>query len=136
MRTFFYGHSYAGNPLGCAAGLASLGLFESEDILAKLPRTIEHLSRRLAHLGRNRWIRDIRQCGMIAGIEVGQPDGAAFDRRERIGMRICVTARKYQLLTRPILDTIVFMPPLCVSNAEIDLALEAIERAIGEVCEG
>ena len=136
MRTFFYGHSYAGNPLGCAAGLASLELFESEDILAKLPRTIEHLSRRLAHLGRNRWIRDIRQCGMIAGIEVGQPDGAAFDRRERIGMRICVTARKYQLLTRPILDTIVFMPPLCVSNAEIDLALEAIERAIGEVCEG
>ncbi len=136
MRTFFYGHSYAGNALGCAAGLASLELFESEDILAKLPRTIEHLSRRLAHLGRNPWIRDIRQCGMIAGIEVGQPDGAAFDPRERIGMRICVTARKYQLLTRPILDTIVFMPPLCVSNAEIDLALEAIEQAIDEVCGG
>jgi adenosylmethionine-8-amino-7-oxononanoate aminotransferase len=67
---------------------------------------------------------------------VGQPDGAAFDPRERIGMRVCVAARKYQLLTRPILDTIVFMPPLCVSNAEIDLALEAIERAIDEVCGG
>ena len=111
-----------------------MGLFESEDILAKLPQTIEHLSRRLADLGGNRWIRDIRQCGMIAGIEVGQPDGAAFDPRERIGMRVCVAARKYQLLTRPILDTIVFMPPLCVSNAEIDLALEAIERAVEEVC--
>ena len=136
MRTFFYGHSYAGNALGCVAALASLELFESEDILAKLPHKIEHLSRRLARLGRSRWVRDIRQCGMIAGIEVGRPNGAAFDPRERIGARICVAARKYQLLTRPIFDTIVFMPPLCVSNAEIDLALEAIDRAIDEVCGG
>jgi adenosylmethionine-8-amino-7-oxononanoate aminotransferase len=109
-------------------------LFESENILARLPQKIEHLSRGLAQLGRSRWVRDIRQCGMIAGIEVGQKDGAAFDPRERIGMRICAAARKYQLLTRPILDTIVFMPPLCVSIAEIDLALGAIERATDEVC--
>ena len=60
--------------------------------------------------------------------------GASFDPRERIGARICVAARKFQLLTRPILDTIVFMPPLCVSNAEIDLAIEAIERGMEEVC--
>jgi adenosylmethionine-8-amino-7-oxononanoate aminotransferase len=45
-----------------------------------------------------------------------------------------VAARKYQLLTRPILDTIVFMPPLCVTKAEIDLALEAVEQATEEVC--
>jgi adenosylmethionine---8-amino-7-oxononanoate aminotransferase len=134
MRTFFYGHSYAGNALGCAAALASLELFESEDTLGKLPQKIEHLSRGLAHLSQNRWIRNVRQCGMIAGIEVGQPDGASFDAKDRIGMRICMAARKYALLTRPILDTIVFMPPLCVSNAEIDLALEAIELATEEVC--
>jgi adenosylmethionine-8-amino-7-oxononanoate aminotransferase len=134
MRTFFYGHSYAGNALGCVAALANLELFESEDILAKLAPKIEYLSRRLAHLSCNRSIRAVRQCGMIAGIEVGQPNGAAFDPRDRVGMRICVAARKYQLLTRPILDTIVFMPPLCVSNAEIDLALEALERATEEVC--
>jgi adenosylmethionine-8-amino-7-oxononanoate aminotransferase len=134
MRTFFYGHSYAGNALGCAAALASLELFESENILARLSPKIEHLSRGLARLGRSRWVRDIRQCGMITGIEVGQPGGASFDPRERIGARICVAARKFQLLTRPILDTIVFMPPLCVSNAEIDLAIEAIERGMEEVC--
>jgi adenosylmethionine-8-amino-7-oxononanoate aminotransferase len=134
MRTFFYGHSYAGNALGCAAALASLELFESENILARLSQKIEHLSRGLARLSRSRWVRDIRQCGMIAGIEVGQPGGASFDPRERIGARICVAVRRFQLLTRPILDTIVFMPPLCVSNAEIDLALEAIERGTEEVC--
>jgi adenosylmethionine---8-amino-7-oxononanoate aminotransferase len=134
MRTFFYGHSYAGNALGCAAALASLELFESEEILAKLPPKIEHLSRGLARLGRNRWVRDIRQCGMIAGIEVGRPDATSFDPRERIGASICLAARKYQLLTRPILDTVVFMPPLCVNTAEIDLGLEAIERATEEVC--
>jgi adenosylmethionine---8-amino-7-oxononanoate aminotransferase len=136
MRTFFYGHSYAGNALGCTAALASLDLFESEGTLAKLPPKIEHLSRGLARLGHNRWIREVRQCGMIAGIEVGRLDGASFDPKDRIGMRICATARKYRLLTRPILDTIVFMPPLCVSHAEIDLAIEAIERATEEVCGG
>jgi adenosylmethionine---8-amino-7-oxononanoate aminotransferase len=133
MRTFFYGHSYAGNALGCAAALASLQLFESEATLAKLPAKIEHLTRGLDRLRRNPWIREIRQCGMIAGIEIGCPD-ATFDPRERIGARICVAARKWQLLTRPIQDTIVFMPPLCVTEAEIDLGLEAIEQAIEEVC--
>jgi adenosylmethionine-8-amino-7-oxononanoate aminotransferase len=134
MRTFFYGHSYAGNALGCAAALASLEVFESEDTLAGLSPKISHLSHGLARLRQNRWIRDVRQCGMIAGIEVGRPDGAPFETKDRIGMRICLAARKYQLLTRPILDTIVFMPPLCVTNAEIDLALEAIEQATEEVC--
>lgn len=134
MRTFFYGHSYAGNALGCAAALANLRLFESEHLLAKLPAKIAHLSRGLAQLHHNRWIREIRQCGLIAGIEVGRPDGAPFDPRDRIGMNICLAARQFQLLTRPIQDTIVFMPPLSVSNAEIDLALQAIGRAIDEVC--
>ncbi|HZC36340.1 MAG TPA: adenosylmethionine--8-amino-7-oxononanoate transaminase [Chthoniobacterales bacterium] len=134
MRTFFYGHSYTGNALGCAAALASLQLFESEGTLAKLPEKIEHLARGLDRLRENRWIRETRQCGMIAGIEVGRPD-RTFDPRERIGARICVAARKWRLLTRPIQDTIVFMPPLCVSESEIDLGLEAIERATEEVCD-
>jgi adenosylmethionine---8-amino-7-oxononanoate aminotransferase len=134
-RTFFYGHSYAGNALGCAAALANLQLFESEAVLTKLPAKIEHLSRGLARLKTNCWVRDVRQCGMVTGIELGRPDGAAFDPQDRVGVRVCLAARKHQLLTRPILDTIVFMPPLCVTNAEIDLALHAIERAIEEVCE-
>jgi adenosylmethionine---8-amino-7-oxononanoate aminotransferase len=136
MRTFFYGHSYAGNALGCAAALANLQLFESENTLAKLAVKIEHLSRGLTRLRRNRWIREVRQCGMIAGIEIGRPDGTGFNPQDRVGMRICVAARKFQLLTRPIQDTIVFMPPLCVNNAEIDLALEAIDRATIEVLGG
>jgi adenosylmethionine-8-amino-7-oxononanoate aminotransferase len=134
MRTFFYGHSYAGNALGCAAALASLQLFESEDTLAKLPAKIEHLYRGLTKLRRNRWIREIRQCGLIAGIEVGRPDGTQFEPRERIGTRIALAARKFQLLTRPIQDVIVVMPPLCVNDLEIDLALDAIDRATVEVC--
>jgi adenosylmethionine-8-amino-7-oxononanoate aminotransferase len=136
MRTFFYGHSYAGNPLGCAAALANVQLFESEHTLDKLPAKIEHLSRGLAQLRRNCWIHETRQCGLIAGIEVGRPDGTKFDPKDRVGLHICLAARKFQLLTRPILDTIVFMPPLCVNNAQIDLALEAIDRATEEVCGG
>jgi adenosylmethionine---8-amino-7-oxononanoate aminotransferase len=136
MRTFFYGHSYAGNALGCAAALANLELFETESTLAKLPAKIERLSRGLARLCQNRWVRDVRQCGLIAGVEVGRPDGTGFDPRERVGMRICLAARKFQLLTRAIQDVIVFMPPLCVNVAEIDWALDAIDRATVEVLEG
>jgi adenosylmethionine-8-amino-7-oxononanoate aminotransferase len=134
MRTFFYGHSYAGNALGCAAALANLQLFESEATLAKLPAKIDQLSRGLAQLQRNRSIREVRQCGLIAGIEVGRPDGTGFDPRERMGTKICLAARKFQLLTRSIQDVIVFMPPLCINAAEIDLALDAIDRATVEVC--
>lgn len=136
MRSFFYGHSYSGNALGAAAALANLQLFESEQTLVRLPSKIERLSRGLTRLRANHWIREVRQCGLIAGIEVGQPDGTEFNPRERIGARICLAARKMQLLTRPIQDTIVFMPPLCVTEAEIDLGLEAINRATEEVCGG
>jgi len=134
MRTFFYGHSYAGNALGASAALANLQLFESEQTLARLPAKIAHLSSGLTRLRANPWTREIRQCGLIAGIEVGRRDGTEFNSRDRVGVRICLAARKFRLLTRPIQDTIVFMPPLCVTEAEIDLALAAIDQATKEVC--
>jgi adenosylmethionine-8-amino-7-oxononanoate aminotransferase len=75
-------------------------------------------------------IHEIRQCGFIAGIELRHVDGTKFPPAERLGEAICRAARAHGLLTRPILDTIVFMPPLCTTIAEIDYAIAALDAAL------
>jgi adenosylmethionine---8-amino-7-oxononanoate aminotransferase len=134
-ETFFYGHSYCGNSLGCAAALANLAIFEEESVLEKLQPKIEHLARRLHGLKDLPNVRDIRRAGFMAGIEVSRKNGDPFEESEKVGARICLAARSYSLLTRPIRDIIVLMLPLCVTLEEIDLAVDAIAKAITEVCE-
>jgi adenosylmethionine-8-amino-7-oxononanoate aminotransferase len=130
-KAFYYGHSYTANPLGCAAALASLDLFEAERTLDNLPEKIARLASRLAALkSRQPLVHEIRQCGFIAGIELRRPDGHKFPPGERFGESICHAARAHGLLTRPILDTIVLMPPLSTSLEEIDHAVNALDRAL------
>lgn len=125
-RTFYYGHSYSGNPLGCAAALANLRVFEDEDTLEKLPSKVDHLAGGLQSLAEgNPHVAEVRQCGMVSGIELAGGDGM-------LGARCCIAARKHGLLTRSIGDTVVFLPPLVISPAEIDEALRALERGISE----
>ena len=133
-EAFFYGHSYCGNPLGCAAALANLAIFEQEHVLEKLRPKIEHLARRLHGLQDLANVREIRRAGFIAGIEVAGRNGESFDWQDHIGAQICLAARRHGILTRPIRDVIVLMLPLCVSFEEIDMAVGAIEKAITEVC--
>lgn len=134
-KALFYGHSYTGNPLACAAALASLEVFRDEKTLEQLPAKIEVLRSALAHLQNSRNIRDVRQIGLIAGIDVVQnPGGPPPDPDRPLGARVCVAARKHGLLTRPIGDTIVFMPPFCVSPQQIKAAVAAIAAAIEEAC--
>jgi adenosylmethionine---8-amino-7-oxononanoate aminotransferase len=134
LRAFFYGHSYSGNPLGCAAALASLQIFREEAVLDRVSGLIPVLADRLEQLKRLPWVREVRQVGMIAGIEVGASDRTPFDWRDRMGAKVCMTATEYGLLTRPIQDVVVFMPPLCVSAEEIHFGVEAIGKAIEAAC--
>jgi adenosylmethionine-8-amino-7-oxononanoate aminotransferase len=130
---FYYGHSYTANPLGCAAALASLDVFEQEQTLATLPAKIEHLRAALAAFkAAHPIVHEVRQCGFIAGIELRQADGTKFPPTARMGEAVCHAARAHGLLTRPILDTIVFMPPLCTTPAEIDHALAALAATFSE----
>lgn len=128
-RAFFYGHSYTANPLGCAVALASLDLFESGDLLGKLAAGIDHFARRLAGLSSPE-IHEIRRCGLIAGIELRQPDGEPHPTERRRGAELCLAARAHGLLTRPIRDTVVLMPPLCSTSGEIDHAVDALQAAL------
>jgi adenosylmethionine-8-amino-7-oxononanoate aminotransferase len=136
QKTFYYGHSYTANPPACAAALASLDLFEEETTLETLQPKITFLTKALQSLQTLPAVADIRQCGFIAGIEVHDPlTRAPFPWHDLTGARICKAARKHGLLTRPILDTIVLMPPLCVTTDQIAHMVEALRESIQEVTE-
>jgi adenosylmethionine-8-amino-7-oxononanoate aminotransferase len=130
-QAFYYGHSYTANPLGCAVALASLDVFESERTLELLQPKIKRLASLLSGLSEgHEEIHEVRQCGLIAGIELRRPDGSKFPAAERIGEEVCLAARKHGLLTRPILDTLVLMPPLAISTEDLEHAVNAISLAI------
>lgn len=131
-RTFYYGHSYTGNPLGCAAALASLDLFDEEKTLERLPAKITRLGKGLERLDKLDVIAETRQVGLISGIEIGAHIGGTG--QGPVGAQVCRAARGHGLLTRPIRNTVTLMPPLCVTEEEIDQALHALELALLEVC--
>lgn len=129
-RTLYYGHSYTANPLGCAAALANLAIFREERLLEKLRGQIAHFTRLLDGL---RALGEVRQCGFIAGIELRQENGEPFPPARLTGARVCQAARKHGLLTRPIRDVVVLMPPYCITKAQLVQAVEAVVVAAAEV---
>jgi len=131
-RAFYYGHSYTAHPAGCAAAIASLDLFDDGRLLDHVARLAGHLTTSLQALASHPLVFETRQCGLIAGIEVRQPDGNPFPPDLRAGEIVCRNARRHGLLTRPILDTIVMMPPLCTTPAELDFALTALATALAD----
>jgi len=123
-KAFYYGHSYTANPLGCAVALASLQLFEQENTLVAVKEKAAYLSYQLNHLASDsEYIKEVRRCGFVAGVELNT-------NVKGVGARVCVAARKYQLLTRPILNTIMLMPPLSITRDEIDMMVAAVGQAI------
>ena len=133
-RTFYYGHSFSGHPAGCAAALENLAIFREERTLEQLPERIAAMVEGLRGLQETfpHNIRAVRQCGMIAGIDLA--DGAvAFPPEALTGSRVCVAARAHGLFTRPVRDTLVFMPPLVISLEEIRMAFAALAAGIRDV---
>ena len=130
-RTLYYGHSYTGNQLGCAAALANLSIFREERVLEVLGEKIAQLKRELESVRELRWVKEVRQCGFIAGIELQDADGRPFAPERSMGARVCGLARKAGLLTRPIGDVLVLMPPYCISAEQLSAAVGALRWAIG-----
>jgi adenosylmethionine-8-amino-7-oxononanoate aminotransferase len=134
-RTFCYGHSYTASQLGCAAALASLAIFKDEEVLQGLEAKIALFSALLEDLRPLAHVLEVRQCGLIAGIEIGRrkEPREEYGAADLMGAKVCLAARKHGLLTRPILSTIVLMPPLCVSPPELTQMVAAVRSAIEEV---
>ena len=127
-RTFFHGHTYTGNPLACAAGIATLELFERKRTLARMQPKIELLTRLLANrivpLGS---VAEVRQRGFMVGIELN-PSPAS----ERTGHRVTLEARSRGAIIRPLGDVIVLMPPLGISDGELRRLVMITASAISE----
>jgi adenosylmethionine-8-amino-7-oxononanoate aminotransferase len=135
---FFHGHTYTGNPLACAAGLASLEIFERDRVLERLPPLIEQLRARLAAIhDAHPHVGDVRQWGLMAGIELvaDRTTRSPFPVRERIGARVTTEARRHGIILRPLGDVVVVMPPLSIRAAELDTLIGATRAAITAVTE-
>jgi adenosylmethionine---8-amino-7-oxononanoate aminotransferase len=117
-----YGHSYTGNALGCAAALASLEIFRTENTLEALPQKIEMLRAGMAALGQLDGVAETRSCGLIGAIDL------AGDSRR--AAQVCRAAREKGLLTRHIRNTVTFMPPLAVSEKHLEMALAILNEVI------
>ena len=137
-KTFFHGHTYTGNPLACAAALASLDLFESDRVLERTREAAAQLrgllETRIAPLP---VVGDIRQKGLMIGIELvaDRATGRMFPVEQFRGAAVCKAARKHGVILRPLGDVIVWMPPLSLRAADAELLAEATRKAIIEACE-
>jgi adenosylmethionine---8-amino-7-oxononanoate aminotransferase len=128
-KALAYGHSYTGNALACAAAKASLEVFEDERVLKALQPKIRHLSSALADLEKLPGVKEVRQCGLIAGIEIKEsPNGP----RPGLAAAVCIEARRHGLLTRPLGNVIVLMPPLCITIDQITKAVDALRMSIAK----
>ena len=132
-KTFFHGHTYTGNPLCCAAAIASLELFAKD-------RVLEQLGSKIAYLGQSLddrivpllHVADVRQRGVMVGIELMR-DAARhipYDTAERIGTRVVREAQTRYVIVRPLGDVIVLMPPLSTTREEIDRLVDAVGESI------
>jgi adenosylmethionine-8-amino-7-oxononanoate aminotransferase len=131
-RTFYHGHTYTGNPLACVAALANLDIFEQEHTLENLQPRIEQLRLGLQHLQALPMVADIRQCGLVAGIELAynKDHHTPFPPEKKIGVRVIKEARKRGVILRPLSDVIVLMPPLAISEQELTRLLDVAQEAI------
>ena len=131
-KTFYHGHTFTGNALGAAAALATLDVFEDEDLLAQLPAKIEHLHAEVARLDAWPQIGDIRRYGLCAGLElVADPDTKApFPPAQRRGYNVCRHARDLGVFLRPLTDVLVLMPPLTITHDEITLLVDALAHGL------
>lgn len=134
-KTFFHGHTFTGNALGCAVALAALNLYTQPDFL---PR-IRHLAALLADLlevfKNHPNVGDIRCCGFLAGVELvrDRKTKEPFSMDERVCHKITLAARKYGVITRPLGNVLVFMPPYVINEDGLERLVEGVWRATSDV---
>lgn len=125
-RTFFHGHSYTANPLCAAAALANLDLMDERDTVAHAAWIGRTLGDLLSPLETDDRVVEIRRIGTMTGIEV-EPNG------ERTGFRICTAAREHGVITRPLGDVVILMPPLGITEPDLEHLVAAIRRGMDTV---
>lgn len=138
FKSFFHGHTYTGNPLGCAVALATLDIFENDAIIEKIQPKIRYLEKRMteevltmAH------VREVRQRGFMTGIELvaDKARDEPYASETRIAHQVVLAARARGVIVRPLGDTLIMLPPLSISQQELEILVDVVQAAIKEVTE-
>jgi adenosylmethionine-8-amino-7-oxononanoate aminotransferase len=134
-RTFFHGHTYAGNPLACAVATASMRLFREQRIIEGLPVKIEALAAALRPLAGHRHVGEIRQRGLMVGVELvrDRASKAEYDYPLRVGHQVCLEARRAGVLLRPLGNVVVLMPPLAMTVDQLERLAAVVHDGVEAV---
>jgi adenosylmethionine-8-amino-7-oxononanoate aminotransferase len=134
FKTFFHGHSFTGNQLGAAAALASLDLLQSPKSGRHRAMLQKQMHEELQSLWSLPAVGDIRQVGLVAGIELVKNwrTREPFALRERAGIRVCEALARHGVLTRPVGNVIVLMPPYCTSRVQLKTMVSSLRDAIAQ----
>jgi adenosylmethionine-8-amino-7-oxononanoate aminotransferase len=134
-KTFYHGHTYTGNPLACAAALASLDLFEKHDLVNQVQKKAGMLAELLAPCKDHPHVGEIRPKGFMVGIELvaDKATKKPFDPRRRVGAEICKQLRTRGVILRPLGDVIVMMPPLAMGEADLREICDATLAVLGSL---
>ncbi|HYA27057.1 MAG TPA: adenosylmethionine--8-amino-7-oxononanoate transaminase [Thermodesulfovibrionales bacterium] len=132
LKTFFHGHSYTGNPLGCAAALACLDIFKQDKILEGLGNKIEMLEDFLEEVAERDHVGNVRNKGLMAGIELVENKATKepYPWEKKMGWRVCYYVREHGVIIRPLGNVIVIMPPLSISLENLGQLLKIIMEGI------
>ncbi|HVN63179.1 MAG TPA: adenosylmethionine--8-amino-7-oxononanoate transaminase [Candidatus Binataceae bacterium] len=136
FRAFYYGHTYTGNPLAAAVALANLKIFRDEQVIERIqPRILQLTNGLRERFGGLAHVADIRQCGMMVGIELMQDIArrVPYKVEQQIGVAVIKAARKAGVVIRPLGNVIVLMPPLSITEDELELLLDVTHAAIADV---
>ena len=133
-RAFLHSHSYTGNPLACAAALATLDIFEQDDVLARNRVTSTKMAALAAPFASHPQVADVRQAGMVVAFELtqGGDKRTPFPAQQRIGLKAYRAALERGVVLRPLGDVLYWMPPYCIDDAQLQLMAEITRHAIDE----
>ena len=134
-RTFFHGHTYTGNALACAAGVASLDVFEKDGVLERIGELQAALAEALALLAAMPHVGQVRRRGLMVGIELVADSSTRepYPPEQRRGHSVCLAARKHGVWIRPLGDVVVLMPPYCIGDESLARLVEGTGAAVSEV---
>ncbi len=141
-KTFYHGHTYTGNALGCAAAIASLELFEENRIIESLPAKVSMIKDAFDKISNLDYVGNVRQCGMMGAVEIVKDKATkeSFPCEKTLGAKLCAAMRPKGAMMRPLGDVIVVMPPIAIDEPTLrqllDIITETIENDLSRIVEG
>lgn len=133
-RGFLHSHSYTGNPLGCAAALASLAIFDEDNIIEKNIMTSALIKQQMTVISSHPNVTNVRQTGMIAAFDLVQTNKTSYPNEQARGLHAYRAGLKHGAVIRPLGDTLYWMPPYCIQPEEIQFLAEVTLKSIDEAC--